>query len=320
MALGIPAPVKALFETFPLKKYPASSKLSDDDDGLLYFGVPDDVKQKDAFTIGVLNLQKVEEKFVPTDPFGLFECLYLCYKHRISLPTGTNTVGPFTVTSMLYEASPNNELPLFIENVDGQNSLINLESFQNVIKKKFFQNNTKESLLNDFLDDLRDLWILILLVDLTENDKENFKNIFGLLSKHDSSPTLSSLLLGKYILDVAQWGSFTTKHPEIFSKGNLYGALQSRNLHDYLAQSSFEGLKTLYTSKLNHFARTIPLISSRIQGIEDSAAKDILELKLASFMFTVMHFISEKTVIGKLVRNNEFKNIRESADKIVLQY
>lgn len=219
---------------------------------------------------------------------------------------------------LLYEASPDNQLPILVETVGGKNSVVSFDNVEKSISKKVsvFQ----DSLINDLLDDLRDLWILVLLVDLPQHNPEAFATFFKSLDEYSYSETISRLLLAKYIPDIALWNHFSKKHPDIFARGRFYGALHSRSLYDYFTQSSFAGLSSLYHGKLHHFRRSVPLILGHVRSMTDSEAKTIMSLKLAAFFYVATHFVGESTALGSTVRQKDFADAVSMAEDTIMRY
>lgn len=131
----VPGPIKALFDTFPLKTYPPIYS-EPSDEGFVYFGVKDSSKETDSrFTLGVHGLAHIEGKTLPTDPFSLADCLILCHRHGLTLPKNKEK-SPYSMAAFSYEASPTNELPILVEQTKDTATVIKAHEIQDSIRKR----------------------------------------------------------------------------------------------------------------------------------------------------------------------------------------
>lgn len=312
----VPGPIKTLFDTFPLKTYPPV--ISDStDEGFVYFGAknpPKDASSK--FTLGVHGLAQIEGRTIPTDPFSLADCLILCHRHELTLPK-PNEKSPYSMVAFSYEASPTNELPILVELTNNTASVIKPHEIQESIRKKCFGGSVIELLVNLFLDDLGDLWILILLSDVTESQTAQLSSIFEFLKSGNNECT-EALLSARLLNDIPGWSAFKTKYPLIFHRNRAYAALRDRDIKDSFYGSNSRALQKLFFEKMCLFEGNLPLIWDYIKKNDKSDALTILELKTASFVFIIDQFLSEDTHIGRMIKKDAYIDIVKDSRDIVL--
>lgn len=314
----IPGPVKTLFETFPLKTYPpVFSEYGDEQ--FVYFG---EKKPSNAespkFTLGVHGLTQIQGKTLPTDPFSLACCLILCHRHGLSLPRNLEK-SPYRMTALSYKASPKNELPLLIEHANDNNTVIKLDEMQKAIADKNFGDSVIELLINLFLDDLGDLWILILLHDLANSQAANFPRVFNSLKAGNENEFLEGLLVTGLLGDIAEWNAFKTKYPLLFHTNMLRAAIKGQKSRDVYHKINSTAVEGLLCEKIWLFDRNLPLIWDYIQQNEKTEALVVLELKLAAFIFVIYEFVPEATHAGRMIRRDEYDELVEKCRQIVLE-
>ncbi|PVH16313.1 uncharacterized protein CXQ87_004185 [Candidozyma duobushaemuli] len=312
----VPGPIKALFDTFPLKTYPPIYS-DPSDEGFVYFGVKDSSKETDSkFTLGVHGLAHIEGKTLPTDPFSLADCLILCHRHGLTLPKNKEK-SPYSMVAFSYEASPTNELPILVEQTKDTATVIKTNEIQDSIRKKNFGKSIIELLVNSFLDDLSDLWILILLSDVAGSQTAKLNKVFDFLKTGDNA-YIEGLLTARLLNAIPEWSSFKAKYPSIFHRNRMHAALRSKDVSDGYYGSNATALQKLLFEKMSQFERNLPLIWNYIKENGSSDAFAVLELKTAAFVFIIDQFFSEGTHIGSMIKKDAYAQIVKESQEIVL--
>lgn len=314
----VPGPIKTLFDTFPLKSYPPIFS-EQSDEGFVYFGLKEPSKSDSSkFTLGVHGLAQIEGKTLPTDPFSLADCLILCHRHGLFIPKDEKK-SPYGMVTLSYEASPTNELPILVEQTKDTANVVKSHEIQDSITKKNFSRSVIELLINLFLDDLNDLWILILLSDVANSNRTRLTKIFGFLKEADGNEYLESLLISRLLNDIPGWNSFKAKYPLLFHRNRFHAAARSKDIKDAYYKSSSDALQKLLFEKMCQFERNLPLIWNYVKESEKSESVTILELKTAAFVFIIDQFVSEGTHIGRMIAKDAYVDIVKESRSVVLE-
>lgn len=255
--VSVPPLIKKVFDTFPLKEYPAvtssTSAINDSiEENKYYFGDSND--SINSFDLGVFNVHELEGKVVPTDPFGLSQCLILCHKNDLKLPrneTGGDggdggNDGKNSLFVVAYNASPDMFLPILIEN-DFDAKVRDIRLFNEIlsITSNKLEDN-KKFLINEMIDNVCvDLWILCIYL---EHKSIDLSLIFNL------NPLTNSLTNYEFLLAVKEWRHISIR----YSINN----------------------KT-YDNKLQEFENMLQLIVNNFDNLDS-----ICQIKIASFMIT----------------------------------
>lgn len=248
--ISVPPLIKKVFDTFPLKEYPAvtssTSAINDSIEGnKYYFGGSGDAIN--TFDLGVFNVHELEGKIVPTDPFGLSQCLILCHKNDLKLPRNSSGEGDKnSLFVVAYNASPDMFLPILIEN-DFDAKVRDIRLFNEIltITNKKLEDN-KKFLINEMIDNVCvDLWILCIYL---EHKSIDLSLIFNL------NPLTNSLTGYEFLLAVKEWRHISIR----YSINN----------------------KT-YDNKLQEFENMLQLIVDNFDNLDS-----ICQIKIASFMIT----------------------------------
>lgn len=318
----VPEPLRILFETFPLKTYsPIPNLDSKFRDQVHHFGKKssNNADKAETFYLGVHNVKRIEiggkGKLIPTDPFSLADSLVLCHRHGLLLPSEDGAKSHHCIMTFSYQASPNNELPILIETSgDVTRSIRNPQEIRESMSINNFGENAQAFLVNQFLDNLNDLWTLILLADLPANNTSAFSAIFGEDPEVASSSSIVGLKLLKLVSDIPQWSSFKVRYAHLFDNKKSYAA----NLPFRLARESFlevfaisdpNSLEKVYFEKLLEFERSLPLLWKYLESTEESEARTVIELKIVSFVICIEQFLSEGTHVGRMMRMEKLADI-----------
>ncbi|ODV77166.1 uncharacterized protein CANTADRAFT_33870, partial [Suhomyces tanzawaensis NRRL Y-17324] len=212
----VPAPVKQLFDTFPLATYPpvpnsTPEGLQETESNKFYFGGP---TTPHHFTLAVHNVFILEgsaSRVVPSDPVSLGQALILSYKNKLKLPRLNEvSASPNAIAKVSFHASPDNQLPILIEEQKEQRNIRTYAAINHSILSKNFQGQDPELLaINELIDTkLFDLWILTLLSEKLDEDTLSklfqFHGIVGKLASFD------------LYQEIPNWQAFKIRHPELF--------------------------------------------------------------------------------------------------------
>ncbi|ODV93926.1 hypothetical protein PACTADRAFT_35671 [Pachysolen tannophilus NRRL Y-2460] len=210
----VPEPIKAVFDTFPLKTYSANKKsdltLFPQNTTNKFELIKKDQDQSQFssqgnFQLGVYNVSKYVKDpnvLIPTDPICLSTLLIINLRNGLLLPKvkfpegdNGNIKNNNFITILSYHASYDGELPLLIEDNSGKNlqksikstSLINdLNLTRCTDNKEFFKCQVVDSILYD-------CWVITVLYELS--DLQKLKIYTDLLNDKENSMVLDTLTL-----------------------------------------------------------------------------------------------------------------------------
>ncbi|WEJ94307.1 hypothetical protein PSN45_001791 [Yamadazyma tenuis] len=231
----VPTVLKKVFETFPVVEYPSLPNstpiIQQSIERNRFYFQRSPPSEKGAFTLGVFNLFKYQDNYIPTDPLSLAVTLHLCSKHGLKLPNcqGDSGDSGHSIMKMSYFGSPNSFLPILIE--DGTSREIHLASA--LISGICKSDDVKETLLSDLLDvELYDLWLLSVWF---EYEKLDLTALFG----------IEIVSLTKYELfeSILTWRDFKVRYP-----------ILNRSIYD-AKLSHVEELLSLLSEDLNNLSR-----------------------------------------------------------------
>lgn len=210
----IPSSVKKVFDTFPLKTYPPVDNTTPKSlKELQSRKFPFEGPQSDTnFNLGVFNVYQHDGKYLPTDPISLAQATILCTKNNLSLPsTSPVSASSSSLITLSYSASPDNRLPILIE--EPSRTIRLCEEILATTNDKL---NVTDRILNEYLDDIiLDSWLMCIFLD--EVDLNQIFNV----------PYLTKFDLFKHL---GTWKGFNTRYV----------------LNDDIYRSKLEELKTVF--------------------------------------------------------------------------
>lgn len=329
----VPAPLRVIFDTFPLQTYPENSKpqasLDENEFSLGFNDSAQEVDQKNKFCLAVHNVQLISfngiSRNIPTDPFSLAETLILCHRHNLKLPTNeAQAKSPHSIRLISYLASPDKELPMLVESRGTvTESITTNQQFVASIASKYFSSYAQDSLFNQFLDNLRDLWIFVLISDIPKSYPSNYGTLFHQDKEIEQNKYSTDATSLKLVNDIPHWTSFKTRYAHIFNstsaKMRVTAGLFKGSLLEAIATSDNQAAEALYFEKLQEFERVLPLMVKYLKSAKHSEEKTILELKLSSFVFVVSKFVAENTHIGRALKF-KYKDVVDYSQEVIARY
>lgn len=337
----IPKPIKTVFDTFPLITNPPTSNTTPAnsqyiDDKKFYFGG----KSAGSFLLGVHNtFQHIDEsgatRILPTDPESLAYALILAYKNKLTLPR-PGSKGTNALFAISYHSSPSDQLPVLIEQREnkssenkgekGQENDLHLDkqctdpvnllndhsqrSFINLsqVLTKYFVKSPTAQLINRLMDSqFQDLWILCLLTE--DLDLQTWNTLFDVDPEVFTNSTINKLVVHHILTDLPSWHDFSVRHPNLFD-------VPSKTLGvEFLFKS--ELIEAQYELQLEEFDYTLGAVYEYIRTSEKSAALEILEMKLASFV-VIFKLLLRDTKLGEMVAGNV--KVVEFAEGVIAKY
>ena len=325
--MKVPEPLRYIFNRFPLKTFPAIEDNTHHQENEFYFGLNEASscnEQDQNFCLGVHNIQPVcikgEKKYIPTDPVSLGNCLILCFRNNLFLPSkGKQPLSRNSMRLMSYLVSDSKELPVLIEtNGSRTESITDSKSFAQSVSLKYFSKDLQGFLINHLLDNLNDLWILILLVDVHESGSFDYSKLFYQDPEIASNKIANSLTTMKLVADIPYWTSFKIRYPHLFHS-HLSTNLSGESLRDLINSFNSKAIEKTCIEKLQDFERTIPLVNKYLDSIEESDSRSIIELKFASFVFVTSTFVSKSSHIGRLLEF-KFKDVISFSKEVISRY
>lgn len=332
--MKVPSPIRAVFDAFPLKEYPPDVfKKPNSELGVYFFSKssgnfePDELEN---FNLAVHKISTVvvgeKTKYLPSDPIGLSTCLILCYRHQLLLPSDeSDQTSLHTLRELSYLASPDNELPMMIET---KGSITQRITPSNEITKSvssaYFTENSQAFFINHYLDTLVDLWIFILLADIPQshNPIPVYSSLFFQDDSVQQSEAYLYLTILKLLTEVSAWNSFKIRYSFLFQQEKTILStlfrISKRNLLKGLAVCDERAFEKVYFEKLREFERFLPMIMNYLKNTEESHAKTVIEIKIASFCFTVSRLNCKGAHIERLMQ--KYPEIVQFSESVICQY
>lgn len=227
--MKVPAPVKAVFDTFPLVTHPAAAV--DDDEGVRKYRFTRAAGASDTpgatFTLAVHNVVTVGGVIVPTDPVSLGQCLVLSLRHGLRLPRpargsaapgniAPGSAAPGSIVALAYQASPDNELPMLVEDLGPR--VLHLRAAMRASSAKLL--GATDKVLDDVVEtQLYDAWQTCLLVDAGD---DALRAIFS-LGLPEGAPVLARVCRAALLHDVPAWRALGARHaaaawPQLYAR------------------------------------------------------------------------------------------------------
>lgn len=191
--MQVPSVIKDVFDRFPLREYPAvpNTTLKIDDSIIsnsFHFGGESSSSGK--FTLAVFNVFELQGRLLPTDYNGLQTAFHLCQKNNLTLPRPGVSGSGHSIMKVSYYASPNNFLPMLIED-DEIRALVLYDQIKLMLNK---QDAIKDEILGEFLDCcFTDLWLLCLWFQSDQLDLTAILDLpANVVTKHELCESMSS--------------------------------------------------------------------------------------------------------------------------------
>ncbi|CUM53340.1 uncharacterized protein AC631_00541 [Debaryomyces fabryi] len=337
----VPVPIKKVFDTFPLYTYnpipnTTPSNIQSIESNKFYFTSSNDQADESAcFTLGVHNIYLVTtangEKKIPSDPISLGHSLILCHKNGLQLPTCGDKTGnksKHSIMKLSYHASPDNQLPILIED-DLKSQTRNIRSAlsmnQSVKVNNKFSENALARIINELVDaELADLWILCLLSDLPSSNPLVFNKLFRLDEEITNSTFTNKITIMSILNEIPKWGSFKTRYSYLFDHSrtksliNMPLRLQSEDILEVFANTNNESIRKAYNDKLKEFEINLELLIDYIEN-ESSDQKKIIELKLVGFVI-IIDSLLDNTELHAVISKGKFSSFVKLCYEIIGKY
>lgn len=336
----VPKPIKEVFNAFPVYSYssiPNTTEANNEsiESSKFYFRTNKEKSSSEAcFILGVHNVLMIKvgtgEKYTPSDPVSLGHALILCFKNDLKLPSpsGHGNKSSHSIMKLSYHASPDNQLPILIEDnssLKTRNIRSSVSMNQSVKINNDFAKNALAQMVNELIDsEFYDLWILCLLGDLPKSNVLAFNQIFKLNTEITNSDTTNKLTIMSILNEIPNWGSFKVRYSYLFdhSKGrnlmNIPGRLQNEGLVEIFANTNNESIEKAYQDKLQQFESNLELLIDYVQN-DTNNQKKILELKLIAFVINACTLL-ESTKLNEVVSKEKFAPFVKYCYEIISKY
>lgn len=332
--IGIPQPLKRVFDVFPLRTYPPISPETTDSRKVIeakryYFEESNEEKiTGDVLTVGVHNVIPIQNSkytlMIPSDPISAGITLLLCHKNGLKLPRCQETAGSLkksghSILKMSYYASPDTELPIIIEERTNPKNTVIMSSLSiagSITAKNGFEKDPLLDMLNSYMENnLYDLWILSLFDQMKCLDYNNYINEqFGFDCNDQESKIVNLLSEISLLESVPYWRSFKQKYPTIFSNQHSYSVLKSainpsrRKCAEFLSGIDFSILEVVFSAKLKEFEKHLRLMIEYFTLEETNDRRFLVELKLVAFFLTVSSTLTESDRICDIIKRKDFSD------------
>ncbi|CAK7895345.1 sorting assembly machinery 35 kDa subunit [[Candida] anglica] len=309
--MRVPESIKTVFDTFPLKTFPAVPVGSPDqtqavEDQKFYFrGEPS--KDGNSFILGVHSILPIEvdgiTKYIPSDPISLAKCLSTCHKNNLKLPiSGDEKSGESSNCMMAFahQASPDQELPLLIHDSNGRDRTFITSRSMSSISIKKVTSVTAQVVLEMIETKLYDLWISCLLV---EADETSLNKIFRLNSQSSWTSQLYTVALFQ---EIPSWRNFNIRHSNLFTTSRVKKLAQGSSMASTFG-STLSALRTnvsldhFYKDQLIEFEAILQSLTDFIENNEDE--DPVVEIEVAAFLISVDQTLKD-TKLGKLIQTS----------------
>lgn len=310
----VPAPVKKVFDTFPLIKYGPLANTTPSNEEFInsqkfLFENTDEEVTDSSFILCVNNTIHVKSKeeivkIIPSDPISLGYSLILCFKNKLKLPSLNQTkYSKSSIMKMSYYASPNGQLPMLIENDNEHRNVRSSSSLNHSLLTKSLSLDPKSILFNDLIETkFYDLWILCLLTENISNDI--FNKLFMTSEEVKDFLPLNSLNSIQTLQQLPDWNNFKVRHHYLFEEGStLINPITYINstLTEKVTKLNLKVLSAYYNEELESFQKTLGLLIDYINS-NDSEEANILKYKLVGFFISIDQTLDGsklKSFVGK---------------------
>lgn len=313
---SVPAPIKSLFDSFPLITYPPISILDDAMNNefnrrKLPFQGPNSYQDNanSTFTLGVYNYfhESKTNALLSTDPWCLYAQFALCKKNLLGLPCSESSKET-TIENRRHQhclglvspsATRNETLPILIEGYS--NRFIRSTEGINEILRSRVSEDPEQFMYIIMLDNvIYDCWITQIIYHTSEQE---FLKLYSFNSEQENA-LLNHLSITNMKFALLKRNHFHLRHKEITKNiESTFNAYKSNSL-DHLLQPIFEKCKKTLI-QFQDMLGDKPFISA------DDAAPTYLELKIASYILCVLN-LSEAVPLRTFVEENCKQLMRKS--------
>ena len=337
--VAVPESIRKLFDLFPLVLHPVvpntsvAQKRALENRKFYFEDVVGDKTEEEFFTLGVHNvvqLKNTGNRFIPTDPLSFASCLILCRKNGLRLPRASEAGRNLSKSSMIkldYFASPDNQLPLLIEdnNKDDTREIRIYNSIKESIKKNSkLAKNGLVFMINEMIDiDMADLWTMCLLQDIPSNSPLLFKEIFGLHHKKEESCLANQLAVVRLVQETPNWHQFHARYGYLFHTlmtkkvVSFKNRFFDKNLLEHLAFWDIQALAHLYNSKLRSFEEKLELLIDFFSKREVDEQNAVIELKVVAFLIICASLLVPENKLHQLVTQPKYAAYMDKCYKIL---
>lgn len=309
----IPAPVKKLFDIFPLKIY-GPVKLTDNamdheiNERTYFFQSEKIVKssQDQVFKLGVYNViqDPTTDNILATDPWCLFAQLSLCKKNSLKLckkPPKYQQVQ-HSICLLSSHSSLNERLPILIEG-NSRRYIRSTENINEILKSKI--TDSAEMMYISLLDTV--VYDCFLTQVLYHISKETFMHLY--CYQTNRSVHLNTLLIGDIKAKLVKRNEFNLRHPRIVE-----------NIENMVFYNS-KNVDTLTTPLLDK-CQTILLQFQELLGEKAfyslNNSPDYLDLKITSYIMSII-MLGEESPLNRFI--NEYCLLLIShSQRVLLEY
>lgn len=275
--MKVPPPIKAVFDSFPLTTYPpvpntTPVKKHQQDSQHYYF---QSTNTDGNFSLGIFNIITVNNTIIPSDPLSCSTAFILANINQLKLPNAANTPSNCSLVLLSMYSSPNEQLPILIEDQKDVRSIKTSESVDTLIETRF---SKQELLVNELFHNLYDTWLLCLLTEDVD-----WKLVFNW-----GNVITDNLEIYDLLQQLPNWKHFRIRNPQLFETGY--------NVKDYLKKKNTSALSKYYQLKLAQLSRQLPLLIAY-----DST---LIHLKLVAYTVTIVETLPS-TELGKLFKTDE---------------
>lgn len=309
--LTVPAPVKAVFKTFPVAKYTSiasitpASRIEEGEVKWYYEGK--NVESNARFDLGCYGIVLMCKRYVPTDPLSLAYAILLAEKNHFRLPrdrrgieTGQVETNNCAMTVNSHHASPNNQLPMLIETTGATTEVRTLRKLALLTTSKL---TPPQIAIDGLLDYYVDLWLLLMLLDQ--------QNIASTFSLENLPPLAQVAVISDVFSGLFGWNGFRQRNPNLFTPSNQ---LLAGTIGDYMQGINSCALASRYSLMVDDFREDLAVFEASLDII---GASDVLTLKLAGLLLVFTEIIST-TAPAKVVR--EFPRLVDWAREVLNRY
>lgn len=329
--LQVPKPLKSLFNTFPLATYAAVANTTPQNDAFIeeskfYFETkdPQNISSDSVFTLGVHNVVPLQiaksVRYVPTDPVSFGLALVLCRKNSLCLPQGRSSLK-HSIMCLAYHASPDNQLPLLIEDEKDSRNLRSGNNVSSSIASKYFVDCALDYMVNNMVEhELYDAWIMALLCDLPSMP-ETFSKIFNHKDELFISENATTAALISLLLEIPSWRTFRVRHPHLFHESKAAATIRvpakaiKGSVIEAFSTADYRALERTYEDKLHALEPSLNLL---VSYIEDEPS-DIVRLKLVAYVVSVDSML-QGSRLGQLISKKFGALVKQSYETIKKEF
>lgn len=290
MMIQVPGPIKYLFDTFPLKTYPAVPQHSSDEELQIenrLFAYSSPSSSSSHFKLGVYNvIQTDQTTYIATDPLCLTAELALSLQNDIKLPKFNNNhhISNNSLFLLSHNSNKQGQLPIYIEqdNKSGKRIVKDHQSLNELYCSKI--ESSVELMLITLCDCvLYDFWTSVVLLNL---NREEQSEIYQFNDGTEGSKLTNKLSLPSLLNNLCYRNGFNFRNPNITKNSDFNLFVSKESVQKEQGRILKEFKKTI--EDLNN------ILLKKGTNFFNGDGPGLLDVKLSSYLILINKFFKKE--------------------------